>query len=73
MTVVTRMQIFCDGQDCKVYFPADGPIDGKIVTMTELREVARDFGWTLRRKASTGGFGHCDLCPTCTAKPGAAA
>jgi hypothetical protein len=60
--IVTRLQLYCDGDHgIDIYFPEDGAVDGAILTPHELRKEAKKAGWSRTR-----GTMPQDLCPSCT-------
>jgi hypothetical protein len=59
--IVTRIQLYCDGEHgIEIHFPEDAPMDGAILTASELRKEAKKEGW-----ARIEGR---DLCDECNAK-----
>jgi hypothetical protein len=45
------------------FYPEDGPLDGAIFTMGELRKMAHSNGWT---RVRLGDGRLQDVCPSCT-------
>ena len=62
--IITRIQMFCEGDKCDEFFPQEGSVDGVIWTLLDLRNAAMKKGW--RRKAEHTHI--ADLCPKCAVK-----
>lgn len=64
--IAMRIQLYCDeDHSLPIFFPEDGPLDGAMYTLGDLRIEARKKGWG-RRINSCGTL--MDLCPDCNAK-----
>jgi hypothetical protein len=58
--IVTRIQLYCN--ECPTFFPEEGPVDGAIYSMQDLRAAAAQHDW--KRKCSP----LRDICPACAGK-----
>ena len=55
--IVSRLQLFCDREGCKAFFPPEGPVDGAIYSHSDLRIAAAQHDWKRR------GSPRLDMCP----------
>jgi hypothetical protein len=60
--IVTYNQLYCDTEGCSSFFPPEGPVDGAIYSMQELRWMAAQHDW--KRKCNP----IRDMCPNCAGK-----
>lgn len=55
--IVIRMQLYCEWDGCESFFPLEGPVDGALYTVADLRAIARKHSWS-----RTGGKDVCSGC-----------